>query len=409
MVDQKVQDRYKSTEVGIIPRDWDLLKLGDIFEFKNGLNKEKKYFGQGTPIVNYTDVYKKRGLTANDIKGKVTVSKKELKAYEVRKNDVFFTRTSETTDEIGIASVILEDLKETVFSGFVLRARPNFNKLDTQYKKYCFSTEQVRKEIVSKSSYTTRALTNGKLLSEVLIPIPPMNEQKKIAKQLNDLDSLIETLEKLISKKRNIKQGTLHQLLSRKKRLNGFSDKWEIRNLGDCVTIRSGESPSKFKYKTNGIPYYKVEQLNNSEKFQIETPYFIECENPIPRGSIIFPKRGASILLNKVRILNTDSYMDTNLMTLTTKEELDNEFLYYYILFIELWRIADTTSIPQINNKHIVPLKISMPSLKEQRAIAQILSDMDSEIEMLEMKLQKYKLIKEGAMVDLLSGKVRMI
>jgi type I restriction enzyme S subunit len=103
--------------------EWEVKKLGEIFDFKNGLNKEKKYFGVGTPIVNYMDVYKNRGLTARDLKGKVTVTEKELKAYQVHKDDVFFTRTSETVDEIGISSVILEDLDNTVFSGFVLRAK----------------------------------------------------------------------------------------------------------------------------------------------------------------------------------------------------------------------------------------------------------------------------------------------
>src|SRR5262249_40639518 len=126
---------YKLTEIGILPDDWTVAKLGDIFDFKNGLNKGKSYFGEGTPIVNYVDVYKKRALTAKDLKGRVTVSNEELKNYDVKKDDVFFTRTSETVEEIGIAAVITEDLQDTVFSGFILRARPKNNLLDTSYAK----------------------------------------------------------------------------------------------------------------------------------------------------------------------------------------------------------------------------------------------------------------------------------
>ncbi|OAD19862.1 restriction modification system DNA specificity domain protein [Candidatus Thiomargarita nelsonii] len=101
--------------------------------------------------------------------------------------------------------------------------------------------------------------------------------------------------------------------------------------------------------------------------------------------------------------------MDTNLMTLTTDEELDNEFIFYVLIYIGLWRVADTTSIPQINNKHIKPLNIPFPIFAEQQAIAKILSDMDTEIETLEKKRDKYKAIKQGMMQELLTGKTRLV
>ncbi|MEQ8186383.1 MAG: restriction endonuclease subunit S, partial [Candidatus Eremiobacterota bacterium] len=176
--------------------EWKTIMLGEIFEFKNGLNKEKHFFGKGTPIVNYMDVYKKRGITSKDLLGKVTLSKQEIKTYEVRKGDVLFTRTSETVDEVGVSSVMLEDVKDTVFSGFVLRARPINDRLDIYFKKYCFSTTKVRNDITSKSSYTTRALTNGRLLSNVKIIVPPTKaEQTAIAEILSDMDTEIESLE----------------------------------------------------------------------------------------------------------------------------------------------------------------------------------------------------------------------
>ena len=241
---------------------------------------------------------------------------------------------------------------------------------------------------------------------EILHPLP---EQKAIAKVLSDVDELIESIEKLIHKKKQIKQGAMQELLTGKKRLPGFSGEWEVKRLGELVTIASGESPSKFRMKADGIPYYKVEQLNNCNKYQITTPYYIECKNPIKSGSIVFPKRGAAILLNKVRILSRESYIDTNLMALTPTDELYNEYLFYFLIKKELWRIADTTSVPQINNKHIKPLPIPLPPLPEQKAIAQILSDMDAEIEALEKKLDKYRKIKEGMMEKLLTGQVRLV
>ncbi|MBN1295595.1 hypothetical protein JXA80_02365, partial [bacterium] len=95
-LDQKIPAGYKQTDIGPIPEDWDLHTIGDYFEFKNGLNKAKEFFGYGTPIVNYMDVYKHSGLYKKDIFGKVTLSKEEIRNYQVKKGDVFFTRTSET-------------------------------------------------------------------------------------------------------------------------------------------------------------------------------------------------------------------------------------------------------------------------------------------------------------------------
>ena len=138
---------------------------------------------------------------------------------------------------------------------------------------------------------------------------------------------------------------------------------WTALTLGPHVQIKSGESPSRFRFESHGVPYFKVEQLNNDPKYLRTTPYHFKSGKTISSGSLIFPKRGASILLNKVRILQSDSFMDTNLMTITPDDSLVSEYLYYTLIHIELWRIADTTSIPQINNKHITPLGSSAESM----------------------------------------------
>ena len=176
---------YKKTSVGICPVEWEENTLKNIFIFKNGLNKEKSAFGKGTPIINYTDVWGKRGLKLKDVKGKVTLNKNEIENYSAKKGDVFFTRTSETINEIGLTSVLLEDIKDCVFSGFVLRGRPISNLIVNEYNQYCYSLDFMRNEITKKSSYTTRALTNGELLSQVVINLPTKSEQQKIAEIIN--------------------------------------------------------------------------------------------------------------------------------------------------------------------------------------------------------------------------------
>lgn len=392
---KKVPEGYKKTDIGIIPEEWNVMKIGDIFEFKNGLNKEKKYFGLGFPIVNYTDVYNNRSLTAKDIKGKVDVSLNEIRAYEVRKDDVFFTRTSETPDEIGITSVITEEFKNTVFSGFILRARPKKFFLNTSYKKYCFSSYNVRKEIISKCTYTTRALTNGKILSQIFIPIPSISEQKAIAEVLGDADKLISSLEKLIDKKQKIKQGVMQQLLTGKKRLNGFDAVWQKLNIGDVLTVKHGKS--------------QHEVVDGNGKYPI-----------LATGGIIGKANGylynkPSVLIGRKGTIDKPQFIEAPFWTIDTlfyteiSDRAVPKYIYYLFNIIDWYSYNEASGVPSLNASTIEKINIILPEVIEQQAIAKILSDMDLEIQVLEQKLEKYNNIKRGMMQELLTGRKRLI
>ena len=186
---------------------------------------------------------------------------------------------------------------------------------------------------------------------------------------------------------------------------------WEVMRLGDIVSITSGESPSLYHLKAKGkYPYVKVEDLNNCEKYQESSREYSDDNNTtIKAGSIIFPKRGASILNNKVRIAAKDIQMDSNMMAITPHTAIvDTEFLYIRILHERLYRIADTSSIPQINNKHIIPYKIAVPPLAEQRKIAEVLGVWDKAIEKQARLIEKLALRKRALMQRLLSAKLRL-
>lgn len=186
---------------------------------------------------------------------------------------------------------------------------------------------------------------------------------------------------------------------------------WEVMRLGDIVSITSGESPSLYHLKSEGkYPYVKVEDLNNCEKYQESSREYSDDNNTtIKAGSIIFPKRGASILNNKVRIAAKDIQMDSNMMAITPHTAIvDTEFLYIRILYERLYRIADTSSIPQINNKHIIPYKIAVPPLAEQRKIAEVLGVWDEAIEKQTQLIEKFALRKRGLMQRLLSARLRL-
>lgn len=176
-------------------------QIGDLFVFKNGLNKEKHFFGQGNPIVNYTDVYHNNRITIDLLKGRVTLDNNEIERYRVQRGDVFFTRTSETQEEIGYAAVLLDNIENCTFSGFLLRARPITDLLLPEYCSHCFSTHQIRKQIVKSSTYTTRALTNGTSLSKICIPVPTLQEQSHFVSILNTFEASIANLEALLKER----------------------------------------------------------------------------------------------------------------------------------------------------------------------------------------------------------------
>lgn len=180
--------------------------------------------------------------------------------------------------------------------------------------------------------------------------------------------------------------------------------------LGNLVSLTSGQSPSVFKFSNRGYPYFKVQQLGASRKYlsRRETSYYSENMPVVPPGSVLIPKRGAAIALDRIRILKEFGFMDTNIMSIQPGEYVDGEYLYYWLSQEGLWKIADTTSIPQINNKHINPLAFPKISVPEQRKVGFALGKVDKYIDTVNRQISKRVDIKQGLMQELLTGKTRL-
>lgn len=412
----ELKNGYKQTEVGVIPNDWDALVLGEIFTFKNGLNKAKQFFGYGTPIVNYMDVYGRRGIFIRELHGRVSLSKQELKNFEVRKGDVFFTRTSETADEVGMTSVMLDEPKDTVFSGFVLRARPKNDALDDQFKKYCFSASYLRKQITSKSTETTRALTNGRHLSAVALARPDKTEQRAIAAALSDVDGLIDGLGQLIARKSDLKRATMQQLLTGKKRLAGFHGEWSVKRLGDVIErLVGGGTPSRANpaFWGNEILWVTVKDFATFNPHQTQESITKEgldqsASHLIPAGTLITSTRMA---LGKAVIYEVDVAINQDLKALFLCPTTDVCFLYYWFEYHT--RIIDElgsgSTVKGISIFDLKNIPFLLPTITEQTAIAEVLSDMDAELAALEQRRDKTRALKQGMMQELLTGRTRLV
>jgi len=187
---RKRQYEYYRDELLTFGDEVEWKTVGELFEFKNGINKGKEFFGHGSPIINFTDVYNHRSLTYDVVKGLVDTNDTEKINYSAKCGDVFFTRTSETKEDIGMASTLLEDIPDCVFSGFVLRARPKTELLLPAFCAYYFSSTAVRNDIVRYASFTTRATTTGEKLSKIKVPILSLEEQNRIVDILDRFDTL---------------------------------------------------------------------------------------------------------------------------------------------------------------------------------------------------------------------------
>nr|WP_080575031.1 restriction endonuclease subunit S [Bifidobacterium longum] len=179
-------------------------------------------------------------------------------------------------------------------------------------------------------------------------------------------------------------------------RFAGFTDPWEQRKLGEIVSIGAGAPPSAFS--AGNFLYVKVDDLNESSHFQFDSAQRVDANTavkPIRKGSIIFAKRGAAILGNKVRVLGKTAYIDTNMMALEPRG-VDADFLWLFINQTGLYRIADTSTIPQINNKHIEPYPVDIPNMAEQQAIGTFFSRLDDLITLHQRKYDKLVIFKKS-------------
>lgn len=256
---------------------------------------------------------------------------------------------------------------------------------------------------------------------EILHPLP---EQKAIAKVLSDVDELIESIEKLIHKKKQIKQGAMQELLTGKKRLAGFSGEWEVKRLGEIVqNARLGGNYPNGEIETE-YPLIKMGNIDRGIIDLSKIEYVLEGNVPSENdklcyGDVLFNTRNTPELVGKVAIWRNElprAYYNSNLLKLEFKPVYvgSNFFMNYilnseYILSQLKGLATGTTSVAAIYTRDLYKVKLSLPPLPEQKAIAQILSDMDAEIEALEKKLDKYRKIKEGMMEKLLTGQVRLV
>ena len=269
----------------------------------------------------------------------------------------------------------------------------------------------------SSEGSTISRLYNG-IICDTEILLPPLEEQAAIAEVLSDVDSLISSLQKLIEKKKAIKQGAMQELLTGKKRLPGFSGEWSKQQLGDICNIVNGGTPStsiaefwngKILWCTpTDITSCSTKYIYTTESKITESGLKASSATLLPKGALLLCSRAT---IGEVRIAGNTICTNQGFKSLVVHQNISNEWLYYmvHVLKFNMLEKAIGSTFLEISKKDLAELDIIVPEFTEQKAIAQVLSDMDSEIELLEKKLAKYQQIKQGMMQELLTGRIRLV
>ncbi|HOT75931.1 MAG TPA: restriction endonuclease subunit S [Candidatus Wallbacteria bacterium] len=401
----KVPKGYKQTEVGVIPETWDFDKLGQIAaKIASGKSKIKSE-SDTYPLYGSTGMI---GYSKNfDYEGeKILVARVGANAGTVNRVDGKYSVSDNT---------LIVDLKKDYNFSYIFYFLRYFNP-----SKMIFGSGQ--------------PLVTGSQLKNIEIAFPlAKTEQSAIAEALSDVDALISSLDELIAKKRNIKQGAMQELLTGKRRLPGFSGKWEEKRMGDCFNFSGGYSASREQLSQEGYCYLHYGDIHGSSKTFIDVD---EEYSEIPKLKIDLKKISKKSFLCEGDVVFVDASEDdegasrhivifnsnaipyiSGLHTIVSKSKnnlIDNNYKRYCFqsdyVKSQFKFYAAGTKVTGISKTNIAKIFINLPpTLEEQSAIAAVLSDMDAEIEQLEEKRDKYKQVKQGMMQELLTGKKRLI
>ena len=418
---------YKQTEVGVIPNDWEVKSLCTISnEIGDGIHATPRY-------VDSSDYFFVNGN--NLVDGKILITD-DTKCVSKQEYNLLKKKLSSGTVLMSINGTI-GNLAFFNNENIVLGKSAAYIDLKDEFEKrliyYLLQHSSIKNYYENELTGTTiRNLSLGSIRKTPILLPPTKAEQTAIATALSDTDALISKLEELIAKKRNIKQGAMQELLTGKKRLPGFSGKWEVKFLSELFTFSGGFTASREELSDNGFCYLHYGDIHNSNKTYIDVseeyaniPKLdipISCvskKSLLNDGDIVFvdaseDDEGASrhIVVRNSKSINYISGLHT-IVSKSKDESLDNIYKEYCFQTSDVKKqfkfYAVGIKVSGISKTNIAKIQIPIPPKTEQVTIAKILSDMDAEIEQLEQKLDKYRMIKQGMMQELLTGKIRLL
>lgn len=425
---QRIRPGYKQTEIGVIPADWDVKRLEKVIEkFIGGGTPSRSvqhYWGGEIPWVTVKDF-----ATFNPYQSQETITKIGLQNSS---SHLIPRGTLITSTRMALGKAVIYEVDVAINQD--LKALFPKPLLVAQYLYFWFQYHG--KSIDELGSGSTVKGISLPDLKKIEFLLPSRAEQEAIAEALSDADALIESLEQLITKKRHLKQGTMQQLLSGKKRLPGFGGSelknsaigqvpcdWRVVEIGKIASVKTGPFGSSLHerdYVNDGTPIITVEHLGERGVVHNSLPMVSNADRKrlsaysLEEGDIVFSRVGS--VDRNARISNREQgwlFSGRLLRLRRIDDNVDTQFLSYQFHFEPFKQRVRTVAVGQtmasLNTQILKGVLIVLPPPEEQAAIATILSDMDTEIAALETRLTKTRSLKQGMMHNLLTGRIRLI
>ena len=416
----EVRAGYKRTEVGVIPEAWaaprlDSLGGGSVPPVKAGpfgssLTKDQ-YVPLGFKVYGQEQVIRGDHLFGDYF---ISAGKyRELESCAVRPGDVLLSL-------VGTAGKLLEvpdDAPLGVINPRLVRFSFDRSRVLPKFFKYQFESGSIQALLSRQAQGGTMGVLNAGALRPFRIPLPPIDEQRAIAAALSAVDALLGGLDRLIAKKRDLKQAAMQQLLTGQTRLPGFQGEWELRRLGDVSNMGSGGTPlsSVPAYYGGGIPWVSIADMTRAGRVIDETEKTLTTLGLESSAAQMFP--ACTVLyamyasLGECCIAGVPVTTSQAILGIRPKHQLVGDFLYYFLssLKAKVRTIGQQGTQANLNKGIVQDFRIALPSHEEQAAIATVLSDMDAELTTLEARRDKTHALKQGMMQELLTGRTRLV
>lgn len=391
---------YKRTEIGILPSDWEVVRLGEVCDVRDGTHESPKPTNEGKILITSKNL--KGGKI--DFSDSYHISLEDFEAINKRSRVEKYDTLMSMIGTVG--EVAFVDIEPNFAIKNVALFKMDGNEKFSKFLFFFFQSSVGKKRILSFLSGSTQKYITLDFLRNLQIPLPPIAEQEKIARVLSTWDTQIQNLESLIAEKQTLKKGLCQILLTAKTRFRGFSEDWQVVRLGEVANIVMGASPKSEFYNQDFIGLPLIQGKNDTlEKQSFTTTYTQKSVRECQEGDILMSVRAP---IGFLFWASERSSIGRGVCAIQAKQ--NQNFLFYILDFLEKkWeKIGQGSTFTAINKNDILDFDLAIPSIAEQEKIAEILSEADNEITLLEQKLESLKSQKKGLMQKLLKGKVRV-
>jgi type I restriction enzyme S subunit len=402
----EVKSGYKQTEVGVMPDEWQVSSVGREFEIKLGkmLDAEKNV-GVPKPYLGNRAVQWGR-IDYTDLPT-VPMSRDDLERFRLLKGDLLVCEGG----EVGRAAIWEAPLEECYYQKALHRLRP-LRGFNSQLMAAFLRRWADCGLLANYVTQTSIAHLPREKFMEVPIPVPPPPEQRAIVKALGDVDGLLVGLDRLIAKKRDLKQAAMQQLLTRQTRLPGFQGEWEVKTFGEVVVARNERiDPKRAGTHNFCIELEHIESGSGLLLGSTSTGTQSSLKSVFHPGDVLFGKLRA--YLRKYWRATRQGVCSTEIWVLGSRgDAVTSEFLFQIVQtddFIDAASNSYGTHMPRSDWNAVQNHELKMPLLPEQTAIAEVLSDMDAELAALEQRRNKTRALKQAMMQELLTGRTRLV